>query len=445
MPKAAATNSKLIDKIQLLEDLSQTAISKLSKLEQEITELKRELRAPSSKIQSPIAVHFYFDRSTLDRKPFSLSISGPLQGKIGLSAVRTAILLVLLIDLQDRLEGGQGIADPQSTACAVLPRIQSASESVSGLEERVRVAFYRFEQFLIESAIFKSKTCRLSYDSETVRLRLQPDGASNSPAVSCGDKLLSEIADELFTTSPLLRLRRSKSLYVPPGPKGMDRLLLEFYEQPEQLTVRSMYFRPAQVNWPRELLERTGASNWLLRRNDLALEMLANGQARFIEILHEDSLWNLIRTDSSGRFVSYPAPVTKHDVTSHLDHLIWRIKNLAGYEMFITGVIPPMYLVTYEIGSKREPGAPTPPGEYSTEYFTASFQPVKAVSQFEDVATYMINDPIVFKALSENVIDNVLRHPTTIVKPNLNISKLSEIRDRLINNGPLVEHNSVKK
>lgn len=50
----------------------------------------------------------------------------------------------------------------------------------------------------------------------------------------------------------------------------------------------------------------------------------------------------------------------------------------------------------------------------------------------------MINDPIVFKTLSENVIEKVKSHPTTIVNSNLIISKLGEIRDYLINKGPLV-------
>jgi hypothetical protein len=424
-PDSAFCN--LDKRLRKLEDLSQVAISKIDRLSVEIAQLRSTKGLSSSIPRQQPKTLFHFTRTGLERKPFCLSMSGYFEGMVNLSDVRASIFFVLLIDMQDRAEGGSGIQNPQKVILEVLRRIAPRLEDTS-MAERLRVALYRLDKYLAETTIFKSKRARLQYNPEAVRFVLAPESLEIKPEVTYTDRELAECADELFTTSPLERLRRAKSFYIPPGPKGMDRLLLEFYEQPEVLEVRSMYFRPAQVNWPKALLEHCGASKWLLRRQELATERLSGGSAKFAEVLTEDSIRALTRRDNIGRFSAYPCPVSSQQVVEHFDHLIWKLRNMSNYEIAIIGFPPPMYLVGYQIGLDKNRESPSFESSSSMERFVACFQQVPVGGQFEDVSTYVINDPVVFDVLARGIIDGVVAHPSTLVDREAVIGKLLEIK-----------------
>ena len=361
-------------------------------------------------------------------------MSGVLQGTINLSPVRTAILLVQTIDLQDKLEGGVGVGNITSAVYRVLKVIEPRTASEPSLAESVRVAIYRFEQFISESPEFRSNQFQLKFDLKTNRLKFTPDDSLIAVEITCGDQALSELADELFSTSPLERLRRLKSLYVPPGPTGIDRLLLEFYQQPNPLVVHSLFFRSAILNCPQEVLEALGASTDLLERHRLALEGLKSGKVIVNEIIHEDNLWDLIRLNTGGNYSYYPSSIMKEQVLAHLDHLAWRVTNLTGFNLSTTRAQPPMHVVTYEI---QHPNS-NESGSKSSEYFTACFRQVKDNSTATgDVSTYMVNDPVVAEVLSENIIDWVKGHPSTTGQRAEVVEKIRSVRDYLHRRGPL--------
>lgn len=405
-------------------DLARTVLSRLDSLTDDVADLKRQLGSTPVHVRGKTeGIRFYFGKSHLERKPFSLSMSGALEGKLSMSPVRAAILLVGLVDLQDRLEGNNGTSNFTASVMGTLRRLEARALADSDLSESIRVALYRFEQFLIDTPEFRKGRRRISYNSDAQHLDLVSDASALRIEVTSDDPLISELIGELSTTSPLERLRRTKAMYIPPGPRGLERILLEMYDHPGTVTVRSLYLRLSSLSAPRKFLESSNCSDKVLRRYDLALEGMKSGRVKLLEIVRHNNLLDLIRKDPT-RSSPYDPEVRSHnEITEHLDHLMWRVKSLPGYTLAITRSDFPMYLITYELkhGDTEE----------HISLCCRNIQEMPAGGDLlGDLAVYCLHDRIVTEVLSAYTIDGTLKHPATVSERGAVLEELAAIREK---------------
>jgi hypothetical protein len=338
---------------------------------------------------------------------------------------------MLIVDLEDRLEGGRGVADPFATVASIAQSL-GANESDEDFEnaERIRVAVYRFWEFCQSTDYLKGPELELDFDDKRIKFIARLPG-SNSPIealkieVTSDDQTLSAILTRVLTRSPLEQVRRRKALFVPAGPHGADRLLLEMYDHPHPLTVTSLYVRPPLPSYPDHLLEKMGVSVHVKRRKQLAFDGYRSGRVRFFEVLNEGTIWELIRATNEGSFTMYPHGVSKEDVISHLKNLIEILELYENYHFYVTKVFVPFVVVTYDIQSR------TPP-----ESFTVFFQGSESASQ-RDLGCFALCDRPVYESIYEHIVRWILSHPSTRKDRSDVVSFLQRVLSHLQEHGPL--------
>ena len=232
-------------------------------------------------------------------------------------------------------------------------------------------------------------------------------------------------ATEYSLNKLLDEVRKRKAIYIPPGPEGFNRLLLEFYDQDSPLSVVSVYFKPADLCYPPALLEKIDAHDLTVRRNQLALEAFKQQRLTFTEVLHEEAIWDLIRTDKDGNFLMYPTGVEIQDIAEHLSHLVYRLKTFSGYELILTKAWLPFYVVTYDIKSDSNP-----------ECFTTFYQRFNHLIAGQS-SCLAVSDPLINSSISSNIIEWILTHPSTIREKGKVVSVLEQVRSFLLNEGPM--------
>jgi hypothetical protein len=409
-------------------------------LRAEISQLRGELQANSSPSQLPQVstphvcnIRVFFTRRESPRKPIQIEWSGDFVASLSISAVRAALLISLLLDLEDRLDGGYGSPDITAEAKKFLLLLQPESES-SDLDNSIRVALYRFSDFIQESTFLKGASSRLIFDQNTLRLQItrasgepwsgQLDLEINTDIVS-----IVRALEVSFSRTPLSMVRKRRALFVPPGPLGVDSLLLEMYNHPHPLKVTSLYVRPPFQSYPVHLLELMGISDTVMARKRLAFDGYASGRFEFLEILPKVVMWNLIRVDERDKFIMYPPQITAPLVLDHLDNLIYILTSFKNYQFYVTDADIPFALVTYEIASSLIP-----------EYFAVFFQSF-ATARERDLGCFVLRDPHVFQGITEHIVRWIISHGSTIRERDEVISFVSAIRNHLATKGPLTpEH-----
>ncbi len=418
----------------------------VSDLVRELREVRAELSAVSTQLalthslsgvtnnQSqaplPLFLRVFFQRGQGVRKSYRLDVEGAAQLSEGLSAVRAAIFLVLFLDLRDRLEGGDGAKDVLGEIGKVV-RLLDPKGTSADFANMLRVAVYRFFDYFEGQGPLCGTELKISFNVEKLRLSaespngfplektLQVDLATNDPQIE-------QILSTSFHSSPLAIVRRRKSLYVPSGPAGSDRLLLEMYNHPYRLRVTSLYVRPPFQSYPERLLKHIGISDRVIERKRLALEGYKQGRFHFQEILPKKVIWNLIRQDKNKRFLLYPEQVTKAQILDHFDNLIHILRTYEHYEFFVTDATIPFALVTYEILSGVVP-----------EYYSVFFQSFMS-AQDQDLGCFVLSDPHVYQSISDHVVNWVVAHQSTIREREEVIKFLQKVRRHLDKKGPLL-------
>ena len=226
-------------------------------------------------------------------------------------------------------------------------------------------------------------------------------------------------------TSPLKRLRERKALYIPSDFEGFNRLLYELHAHEHVMRIVSVYSKPTECFYPVQLLEKIKAPELVRKRAQIAQDALQQGRYHVVEILNEESIWDLIRCSADGKFILYPPVVTEDDVAEHLNHLIGMLEKFSGYELILTRAWFPFHLATYDIGS-----------DDSFESITIFLQRLDKAAASQS-SCFVVADPVVKMELSANIVDRILSDTSTLSKRAWVISVLEEVRDHLLNEGPL--------
>jgi hypothetical protein len=430
MKKASATPTR-----NQLESQHDPVAFELAALRASIEQLQSSLGLESAQRATSTHSHrlaVFITRGTTNTKPFSVQCDGDIASTVKLSAVRTAIFVVLLLDLEDRLEGGRGVEDPVTAIAQTLRTLEPGADRDPEGEspERIRVAVYRFWEFCQSTDYFKGREIFLDFDDK--RLRLTPRRASDNAAidslkieVTSADPMISSILSQTLTRSPIEQVRKRRALYVPPGPDGCDRLLLEMYDHPHELTVTSLYVRPPLPSYPDALLEKLAVSPRVRRRKALAFEGYRTGRFNFYEVLNEHTIWDLIRYSPRTGFKLYPKAVVADDVSAHLENLIAILTNYENYHLYITKMVVPFVVVTYDIRS----GAPP-------ESFTVFFQAFGSAAE-RDLGCFAMHDRALHQSISTHIVQWLVGHPSTVKNRGDVIALLQKVRDHLTQVGPL--------
>jgi hypothetical protein len=384
--------------------------------------------------QEGLQLGVFISRSNTPAKPFLVQCDGALTSNFKLSSIRAAICIVLLVDLEDRIEGGKGVEDPFSTVASIAKALspQEPDEEVESVE-RVRVAIYRFWDFCQSTDYLKGAELELDFDDKKIQFiarhresRALLEGLKIE--VTSDDQVVTEILARVLTRSPIDQVRKRKALFVPAGPDGADRLLLEMYDHPHPLTVTSMYVRPPLPSYPDSLLDKMQVSQRVKRRKALAFEGYRSGRVQFFEVLNESTMWDLIRGSDAQGFALYPRVVTRDDVASHLANLIDILRRYDNYHFYVTKALVPFVVVTYDIRTG-----------VTSEGFTVFFQASESAVQ-RDLGCFALCDRAVYQNISEHIVRWILNHPSTRRDRSDVIAFLERVLAHLRDVGPLGPH-----
>lgn len=408
-------------------------LAKLDSIESAVRLMGRAfVEMSGEKISEPAQkLSIFISRTTTPGKPYSVQCDGIISTTFKLSPIRAAIFLVLILDLEDRSDGGAGVDDPTSAINSTLATLSdSGSSEEAGNPERIRVAVYRFWEFCDSTNHLKGAEYALGLDDKRLRFFVldkegEPFKGNVEIEVTSNDPVISSILSHALTRSPKEQVRRKKALFIPPGVDGADRFLLEMYEHPHKLLVTSLYVRPPLQSYPDELLKKIGVSPRMLKRKALAFEGYRSGRFHFLEILNEHTIWNTVRKSPSGGFLLYPAQVTNEDIIEHLYNLVSILTSYDNYQLHITRMVVPFVLVNYEIQSTA-----------ASEHYTVFFQAFGSAAE-RDLGCFAIHDQTLQQSVSQHIVKWLMHHPSTLKERGDVTRYLHKMIEYFKKNGPL--------
>ena len=383
-------------------------VQKLESIDRRLDKLEQGTRPVSSLsavAEEPLRPFFIsFDSVPGDRKPYALLFRGSEPWSIKLSTVRTALLLTLFVDLKLRMSGQPGIDDIVTRASGVLPYLEEDKKDAN-VVEATRVAHYRLRDFLVDelAELFLGKQSPL----ELIDGRIQPRPSwwkkkqLNALEILTSDHRISSILNNAFESSPLERVRRAKTLFVPQGDDSHDRVQLQLFDHPYPVSMHSLYYRPTVQSIPLDILERYGASQSRIKRHQLVQEGYRTGRVQYTEILNRKTLLQMIEEHDSPRPVIYPIGVGLPDVVQHFDFLIDRVRNQKNYQLMLSDAEFPFYLTTCAIDY--------PSGR---EFYVLLFQEAKA-TDFHQIRSFILHEPQIYRGIHESIVEWVIGHPST--------------------------------
>lgn len=367
-------------------------------------------------------IRAHFGRVSLERKPFVVTLDGRRRTSCTLTPIRTAILLVLLMDLLERGENSETSEDNLDRVREALGRI-APEDGAKISDEAVRVALYRAGHF-IQKELSDVIDENLSYNVTKGRLEVLHHGRPLTPAqikveITASDPIVSAILSSSLSASPFARLRRSKALFIPAGKEGQDRLQLELLDHRYPVKRTSLMYRPSIESFPPGLLHKLRLNKNRRRRQEAAARAYQAGRLSFIEVLPRSALWELIERREDGSFAHYPPGVSADDVFAHLNHFQALIRSNRDYELVLTEAFFPFYLTTFEI--IRPEGA---------ERFLLFLQQSDRDNS-QQVSMFGLNDDGVFFSAHDRVIRWVFEHPSTMRGPRPVLGEIERVKAAL--------------
>lgn len=383
-------------------------VQKLDSIDRRLDMLEQGSRpasTPTVVAEEPLRPFFIsFDSVPGDRKPYALAFRGSEPWSVKLSSVRTALLLTLFVDLKLRMAGQPGIEDVVAKASGILSQLEEDKKDAN-VVEATRVAYYRLTDFLVDelAELFLGKQVPLELVDGRIQARPSwwKKKQLNALEILTSDHRISSILNNAFETSPLERVRRAKTLFVPQGDDSHDRVQLQLFDHQYLVHVHSLYYRPTVQSIPIDILERYGASQNRIRRNQLVQEGYRTGRVRYTEILNRKTLLQMINEHKSARPIIYPAGVGLPDVIQHFDFLIDRVRNQKNYQLILSDAEFPFYLTTCAIDY--------PSGK---EYYVLLFQEAKA-TDFHQIRSFILHEPQIYRGIQESIVEWVIGHPST--------------------------------
>lgn len=165
-------------------------------------------------------LRIFIDSSSKERKPFTITLGGTINGTISVSETRAAIFVVLLLDLIKRSESGEYISDIIREITKVYEELRGQLASDNSEQGAVRVAIYRFQKWLNKGALSGDASGKIKLN-DSFRLEIySSDGSAIRPEdleieVSASSSKLTRIMHRVLSTSPLSQLKRKENLLCP--------------------------------------------------------------------------------------------------------------------------------------------------------------------------------------------------------------------------------------
>ncbi len=378
---------------------------RLKAVEAELFALRERTRGEADLPPAPsVVLRAHFGRAALERKPYLVTLGVPQQIARTLTPIRTAILLVLLMDLLERSESGRANFDNLLRVKAALAHLDPAASRATS-DDAVRVALYRAGQFIQEEFSGDAKA-GISFSVDKGLLTLHAKGWPLLPSqveveITASDPAIATFLDETLATSPLSRLRKSKSLFLPGGNEGQDRLLLELLDHDYPVRACSLHHRPSPQSTPAEILLKQKASPRARARQELMMRQLQSGTLQYTEVIPRRSLWEMIDR-SAGNVLDPFGSKNMSDLLMQLDHLQFLVRSARGYELVLTDAFFPFYLTAFELTRASE-----------IERFVLFVQ-AREEQQPLAASTFALKDDQMFFNVHERIIRWILAHPSTI-------------------------------
>ena len=343
--------------------------------------------------------------------------------------MRAAVLLVLLADLQERLDGGNGVLDILHSIEQVYRRLEQTADSRESVLQRLRMALYRVDLLLGGEEFLPAQRYCFRYNSHEGRLKVL-DGKTAAAAgsvvfdITSASPELSQSIDSLLSSSLLARVRKSEALFLAPGNDSHDRLLLELFDHGYPVTETSLFGRPLIQSHPVSVLEKIGASANKIRRTQVVHEGYASGRIKVTEIISRVALWSAIEVDADGRFTRYPAGITQADVCEHLEFMQFLLESYPTYELVLADGDFNFPVGLFELFVTKDP-------ELYTLFVTAwsgakDYQP----------SSVAMKHPAVNRAMQESVVGWLLSRNSTVRARHDVVDELKQIRKHLLSSGP---------
>jgi hypothetical protein len=400
-------------------------VSEFKNLKSEIQTLRAVDSSSTSQERQKAKIHFSLDRLGGERKPYILRSEGTLNLELKLSSIRAAIFLVLLLDLQDRLDGGPGINNILEKVIEFYCALDPAAQNTGNLKSVTRVGLYRFEFFLEEIQELKLSGTTLLFKPARPSLDLKTDSAGGAEIlVTSTDQKILLLLEKSSRTSPLARLRKHKSMYIPSGEGGWDQLFLEFFDHPHKVRNISLFYRFALPTYPDSLLKAIGASDATLRRKNLMIEGYRSKRVEFVEFISRETLWDLISLGENGGFKLYPKQVTEQQVKEHLENIIYQLNNFENYNLVLTDAPFPFILGVVEIIQSNV-----------TEMFTLFYRQYLK-EHVMDRTCFALSDAATTQSVQKSIVGSVVSHPSTTQSRREVLDEISQVLQYFLEKGP---------
>jgi hypothetical protein len=375
---------------------------------------------------------FLTHEQVLRRKPYVLALDGVIQGRVSMSSTRAAIFLVLLLDLQLRLSGGQGVIDIKQRVCEAYALLEDdEGESGESLVNRMRAGFTRFASFVAGLEFLKNPWGALEYCPESCTLNLVNNGSGNQVQkldvqVSSGDAAVSQFINQIAQASPIANLRIQKGLLLAAGDERHDVLFNELLDHSYPVRIMSSHVRPMLINHPFALLEYLGNRPLYIKRWKLAKDAFETGRLSSTEILARNSLWNIIRYKEDYGYINYPSVKDDLLITAVLDELIERLERYPNFDIRLIDIDSPMVVSNFELT--------LPEG---ADHFTFLFQRSQHVNT-DFPSVLVANNVLLAGSIHDTVFEALVNHPSASKEKLEVLNLLKEIKAHFQANGPIL-------
>jgi len=417
-------NPLLLDQVHLIRE-------ELNSLHDGVNRIELQLNDSQSGTEK-VAKHLkiFVAKTGEGRKPYIVYFNGLFETSLKLSSIRTAILLTLLQDLEDRSEGGKGSPDPLETISKSYHALEPQAIDDEKLTKNLRVALYRFDIFLAESKQFVRGDFALRFDDSTLRLNLvnnkkKENQNSLTIEIETNDREIGILLDQTFSTSPLAQIRKHKMSNYPPCKENSQKLVGELFNHNFPLIENILFFRPTLPTLTTDLLESFKFNDAVAEHVNVYWEGCRTKRVHSINIISEGSLWDLIKLDPELGFILYEKDINSKQVENHICNIIDLLENFEKFE-----IIVPSYPIVMNVGNYEMSSSSIP--EYFTVFY-GKFQP----DRFSGTSYFAVNNPLAYQGIANNVVNPIINHPTTIADKGKVIDLFREILNHLVEKGPI--------
>ncbi len=376
----------------------------------ELSSLRR-LLSPNRAAPVSTKLRVHIERSFGERKPYLLILRSEKEYRLRISATRAAILLPLLVDLDQRSLGLYGISNIRDVAFDIIKQIAPDLGNSFKIQEQIRLGLYRFGKFWTEEF---DQSFPVRFDTVSERLIPATQATKVGVELTTTDSECADILSKLSGRSMLERVRSERFLFVPSGGSGGEIFLKEIYGIESKLTVTGTYFRPQIISLPLNVLKRFARSKEAIDRHKLMHSRLAAGTLSFTEIVPEESLTTLATPDENGHYPYFPGFQIR-DVEQHFDSLTKLVQGKSGYRLLLTRAEIPFHVGVYR----------------TSEFELADFFRLPNVRETWDFSSFAVWGRDVAATISATVLDWLTSHPSTTSDPASVLKILESSKEKL--------------